>query len=92
MNFDELSKEQEMMRRMRKVLTSIIREITPAPGDKYPLSKSTVEDIRSCLWQLVARERELEEAIGRSNEEHPDYFDELPQFQNAGFYPKRKDN
>jgi LEA14-like dessication related protein len=89
MNFDELSKEQEMIRRMRKVLTSIIREITPAPGDKYPLSKPTVEEIRSCLGLLVAREQELAKAIEMGNEEH---FDEPQQFQNAGFYPKRKDN
>ncbi|HDN25705.1 MAG TPA: segregation and condensation protein A [Thioploca sp.] len=76
MSFDDLSKEQQIMVSMRKVLTSIIREITPEPGGKYPLSEETVEDIRMCFALIAAREKELAEEQGITNLARPHYADE----------------
>jgi hypothetical protein len=76
MSFDALSKEQQIMVSMRKVLTNIIREITPEPGEQYPLSQETVEDIRMCLMLIVAREKELAEESGLDNLDRPHYADE----------------
>ncbi|MDM8566623.1 segregation and condensation protein A [Candidatus Halobeggiatoa sp. HSG11] len=73
MNFDELSKEQQIMVSMRKVLTNIIREITPAAGQEYPLTEQTFNDVRMCLTLITAREQELD----TTNKARPHYVDEL---------------
>ncbi len=70
-----LTKEQQILITMRKVLTGIIRETTPPPGLQHPLSAQTIEDIRLCLGLIAARERELADAQGRSME-RPHYADE----------------
>jgi len=77
MGFEELTQEQQIMVSMRKVLTSIIREITPEPGEKYPLSEQTVEDIRMCLALIATREKELAEENGI--EQQRPYFIDEPQ-------------
>jgi len=76
MSFDDLSKEQKIMVTMRKVLSSIIKELTPAPEEKYPLSEQTVEDIRMCFALITAREKELAEAQGIDNKARPHFTDE----------------
>jgi hypothetical protein len=76
MSFDDLSKEQQIMVTMRKVLTTIIREITPKHGGQYPLTEQTVEDIRLCLSLIAAREQELAEANGITNLARPHFADE----------------
>ncbi|MEN8216049.1 MAG: segregation and condensation protein A [Pseudomonadota bacterium] len=76
MGFDELTKEQQIMVTMRKVLTSIIKEITPEKRGDYPLSAQTVEDIRMCLALITAREQELAEEQGITNLARPHYADE----------------
>jgi hypothetical protein len=85
MNFEDLTKEQQILVNMRKVLTSIIREITPEPGEKYPLSDKTVEDIRQCLTMIALREKELAEIQGTSVSERPYYVDEPPMAQDIPF-------
>ena len=76
MSFQKLSREQQVMVTMRKVLTSIIRELTPAPGKEYPLTEQTVEDIRMCLALISAREQELAQEQGITNLARPHYVDE----------------
>jgi len=76
MSFDDLSKEQKIMVTMRKVLSNIIRELTPAPGGSYPLSEQTVEDVRMCFALIAAREKELAEAQGINNKARPHFTDE----------------
>lgn len=76
MNFDELSKEQQIMVSMRKVLTNIIKEITPPAGQEYPLTEQTFNDVRMCLALITAREQELAEAQGITNQSRPHYVDE----------------
>ncbi len=89
MNFEDLSKEQKIMVTMRTVLTSIIRELTPSPGEKYPLSESTIQDIRMCLSLIVAREQELATAAGVANQARPHYIDESLSAQVVAFPPKK---
>ena len=71
----ELTKEQQILIAMRKTLTAIIKDVTPPPGMKHPLSERTVEDVRHCLALISARERELADSQGRALE-RPYYADE----------------
>jgi hypothetical protein len=73
----DLSKEQQILVAMRKTLSAVIKDITPPPGMKHPLSETTIEDIRQCLGLISAREKELAEAQGRTRE-RPHYADEPP--------------
>lgn len=72
------SKEREILMVMRKVLTSIIRDITPAPGQPMPLSEHTTEDVRMCLKLITVRERELADEAGDTVEK-PYFVDEPPE-------------
>lgn len=77
----ELSKEQQILVAMRQTLTTVIREITPPPGMKHPLSERAIEDVRQCLALLAAREKELADAEGRRGDERPYYTDSPPAAQ-----------
>ncbi len=73
------NKEREIMMVMRKVLTQIVREVTPEHKSlKHPLSDRTIQDIRQCLGLITAREKELADAAGRTVEERPYFVDEPP--------------
>ncbi|MDM8544882.1 segregation and condensation protein A [Candidatus Venteria ishoeyi] len=76
MSFENLSKEQQILVTMRKVLSSVARDTAPKPGVVHPLSEQTVTDIRMCLGLIAARERELAEAAGIQNTARPHYVDE----------------
>ena len=70
------SKEREILKTMRKVLASVIKDTTPPHrGIKHPLSQGTIEDVRTCLGLIAARERELADEAGIP-EERPYYADE----------------
>ena len=71
----ENKKERDILMVMRKVLTSIIRETTPSPGQRHPLSNTVITDIRMCLGLITARERELADDQGIPRE-RPYYSDE----------------
>ena len=86
----ELSKEQQIMRAMRKTLTSIVRDVAPRDGVPSPLGADTVENIRMCLGLISAREAELAEALGLSREERPHYSDEPSATQSMQFVPLTK--
>jgi hypothetical protein len=76
---DETTKEREIMLVMRKLLTTIVREVTPEHKSlKHPLSDQTIQDIRACLGLITAREKELADAAGRSAKERPYFVDEPP--------------
>lgn len=75
---DISSKEREVLMVMRKVLTSIIKDTTPAHRDlKHPLSDNTIQDIRMCLGLISTRERELADEAGIPMEK-PYYTDDKP--------------
>jgi hypothetical protein len=91
MNFEELSKEQQIMVMMRKVLTTIIRETAPTPDRSSPFSEQTIEDIRLCLQLITAREQALLEAKGVTNTARPYYVDEPSTSHVVSFHKKPKD-
>lgn len=86
----ELSKEQQIMRAMRKTLTSIVRDTAPRDGVPSPLSPATVENIRMCLGLISAREAELAELLGLARDERPRYADETASTQAMQFVPPGK--
>ncbi|WP_133512720.1 segregation and condensation protein A [Candidatus Thiosymbion oneisti] len=76
----ELTKEQQILIAMRKTLAAVIKDVTPPPGMKHPLSEQTITDVRQCLGLISAREKELAAAQGRTGE-RPYYADELQSAQ-----------
>jgi len=89
MDFNSLSKEQQIMVAMRKTLAVIIKDTTPEPGLIHPLSKNTVEDIKACFALIAARERELMAEMGVENKARP-YFTDEPQVANVVDFHKSK--
>jgi len=79
MNFDSLSKEQQIMVVMRKVLTQIVKETAPQQGRPSPFSEETIEDIRMCLGLISSREQELLVEAGIENNARPHFIDEEKQ-------------
>lgn len=75
---DESLKEREILAVMRKVLGRVVRDTTPPPGMKHPLSEATIEEIRLCFGLISARERELSELAGDSPM-RPGFIDEPKQ-------------
>lgn len=73
---DELQKDRDILMAMRKVLTNIVREVTPEHRSiRHPLSEATIQDIRTCLGLITAREKELAELAGVTPE-RPYYTDQ----------------
>ena len=85
MDFESLSKEQQVMVAMRKTLTNIIKDTTPNPGETHALTEATVNDIRMCLGLISTRERELLEEKGVQNDLKPRYVDEKQDTQTVSF-------
>jgi hypothetical protein len=80
----DLSKEQHIMIAMRKTLTAIVKDVTPPPGMRHPLSEATIQQVRQCLGLIAAREQELAEEQGRGGE-RPYYSDEPQDVQLVDF-------
>jgi hypothetical protein len=74
----ELSKEQRIMRNMRKTLGNVVKDVTPQGGRTNPLSAGTIQDIKDCFAMISDREKELADALG-FDESRPYYTDgEIP--------------
>ncbi|MCK9199701.1 MAG: segregation and condensation protein A [Gallionella sp.] len=63
MNTAELSKEQAVLRAMRKTLGNVVRDVTPLGGRPNPLTGDTIQDIKDCFALISERERELAELL-----------------------------
>ena len=63
MDTEELSKEQRILRLMRKTLGNIVRDVTPLGGRTNPLSGDTIQDIKDCFALISEREQELAESL-----------------------------
>ncbi len=63
MDKDELSKEQRILRLMRKTLGNVVRDVTPLGGRANPLSDSTIQDIKDSFALISEREKELAEKL-----------------------------
>jgi hypothetical protein len=75
MDTAELSKEQKILRQMRKTLGNVVKDATPLGGRPNPLKDSTIQDIKDCFALISARERELAGALDL-DEEKPYYADD----------------
>lgn len=76
---DELNTEHKILVTLRKVLASVVREITPGPGEPFPLTPQTLEDVKQCFSLIAAREKEITELLGKPSQHRPQYVDEPKQ-------------
>lgn len=74
MDKEELSKEQRILRQMRKTLASVVKDATPLGGRPNPLKDSTIQEIKDCFALISDRERELADKLGFA-EAKPYYTD-----------------
>jgi len=77
MSTEELSKEQRILRLMRKTLGNIVKDVTPHSGRTNPLSDDTIQDIKDCFSLISAREKELGEELNY-DQSKPYYVDGEP--------------
>ena len=70
------SKEFQILKALKLVLTDVVKDTATQPGLKHPLSDRTIEGIRQCLKLISARERELVEVAGKTMDMRPFYADE----------------
>lgn len=85
MNTEELSKEQQILRLMRKTLGNVVKDATPLGGRPNPLTASTIQDIKDCFALISDREKELAEKLN-FDQARPYYKDgELPNAQVLNF-------
>lgn len=71
-----LTKEEQILSAMQKVLTRVIKETATPPGLKHPLSEHCIRDLRECLMLISKRKQELTKEAGRTSSERPRYIDE----------------
>lgn len=76
MGIEGLSKEQRILRVLRKVLGNIVKDTTPRPGETHPLTENTIRDIRDLFGLIAERERELADEAGMTAKERPHFSDE----------------
>jgi len=74
----DLKKELDVLVVLRKVISGIVREITPDPGMKHPLSEATMEDIRQGFLLIAAREKEISDTLGKPSLHRPVYKGDKP--------------
>ncbi|UCE88466.1 MAG: segregation and condensation protein A [Pseudomonadota bacterium] len=72
----ELSKEEEILGMMKRVLTDVARDTHVRPGLKHPLSDNTIHGIRDCLALIAARQAELAAESGHTSQMRPRFADE----------------
>lgn len=70
------SKEEAILKMVKRVLTDIAKDTHVKPGLKHPLSDSTIQGIRDCLALITARESEIAGLSGRENKLRPRFADE----------------
>lgn len=78
MTAEQFSPEQRILRVMRKVLASVVKDVTPQDGMDNPLTDRTIEDIRDIFGMISTREKELLEAFGQATGDRPFYAGEKP--------------
>jgi len=78
MSESEMSKEQQILKMVKRVLTDVAKDTHGKPGLKHPLSDNTIIGIRDCLSLISAREQELAKESGQSMDMRPRYPDQKP--------------
>ena len=71
MSVDEISKEQRILRMVKRVLTDIAKDTMTPPGMKHPLSDNTIQGIRDCLDLITSRETEILAEKGKPSQSRP---------------------
>lgn len=70
------SKEQRVLRMVKRVLTDIAKDTHAPAGVKHSLSELTIQGMRECLALITAREAELAEEAGHTQSDRPHFVDE----------------
>lgn len=91
MSIEGLTKEQRILRVLRKTLGNIVKDTTPRPGFAHPLSENTIRDIKELFTLIAERERELAQEAGFA-EERPHFSDEPPTTQKVALHKPKKPN
>ena len=76
MDNEGLTKEQRILRVLRKVLGNIVKDTAPRPGRPNPLSEESIRDIRDLFGLIAEREKELAEEAGLELKDRPHFSDE----------------
>lgn len=76
MSEPELSKEEQILKMVKRVLTDVAKDTHVKPGLKHPLTDNTILGIRDCLALITAREQELQKEAGRESMMRPRFVDE----------------
>jgi len=76
MSEPELSKEEQILKMVKRVLTDVAKDTHVKPGLKHPLTDNTILGIRDCLALITAREQELQKEAGRESNMRPRFIDE----------------
>lgn len=76
MSEQEFSKEEKILKAVKRVLTEVIKDTATEPGLKHPLSENTINGMRDCLVLISQREQELASAAGRGMDMRPRFTDE----------------
>jgi hypothetical protein len=70
------SKEESILRAVKRVLTEVIKDTATQPGLRHPLNDNTINGLRDCLVLISQREQELAAEAGRSMDARPRFSDE----------------
>ena len=81
--------EHRILIQLRQVLAAVVRDVTPPPGMRNPLSEQTIEDIRAAFALIAARERELR---GDRPPDLPTYRDRGPTARVVEFERRSSDS
>lgn len=76
MSETDFSKEERILRAVKRVLTEVIKDTATEPGMRHPLSENTIHGLRDCLVLISNREQELAEENGRPMNMRPRFKDE----------------
>lgn len=76
MSDQEYSKEEIILKAVKKILTEVVKDTATAPGLVHPLKDETIVSIRDCLGLISVREQELAEEAGREMNMRPRFTDE----------------
>ena len=88
----ELSKEQRILRMVRRTLTDVAKDTVTPAGLKHPLSEQTIQGIRECLALISARETELQEQAGKPSPFKPRFVDEPSSTVNVSITKPNKED
>lgn len=78
MSESDTSKEQQILKMVKRILTDVARDTHVKPGLKHPLTDNTIMGIRDGLALIAAREKELADAAGVPTNMRPQYPDQKP--------------